>query len=105
MARSLKFGNRLSGGTSRLSPWPLKHVHPNPAKPRSTSNKKTQDSKGFRLKPFGPVCVATQGFGGVAAAHGFDLKDQFAWQRKVLAVWRQRTVLTLRASLRGNARF
>jgi hypothetical protein len=39
----------------------LKHVHPNPAKPRSYNSKKTQDSKGFRLKPFGPVCVATQG--------------------------------------------
>jgi len=47
--------------------------------------KKTQDSKGFRLKPFGPVCVATQGFTGVAAAHGFDLKSQFACQRKVSA--------------------
>jgi len=38
---------------------------------------KTQDSKGFRLKPFGPVCVATQGFdlkAGVAAAHDLDLK-------------------------------
>ncbi|MGY2796870.1 hypothetical protein ACVWV0_001046 [Ewingella americana] len=45
--------------------------------------KKTQDSKGFRLKPFGPVCVATQGFTGVAAAHDLDLK----------------------VSLRGNARF
>jgi hypothetical protein len=43
----------------------------------------------------------------VAAAHGFDLdlKGQLAWQRKVLAVWRQRTVWTLKASLRGNARF
>jgi len=38
---------------------------------------KTQDSKGFRLKPFGPVCVATQGFdlkAGVAAVHDLDLK-------------------------------
>jgi len=43
--------------------------------------KKTQDSKGFRVKPFGPVCVATQGFTGVAAAHGFDL----TCQRKVSA--------------------
>jgi len=45
--------------------------------------------------------VATQGVdlkAGVAAAHGFDLKGQFAWQRKVLTfrpVWRQRTILTL----------
>jgi hypothetical protein len=45
--------------------------------------------------------VATQGFGGVAAAHGFELelKGQFAWQRKVLAVWRQRKVLTLKVSM------
>jgi hypothetical protein len=31
--------------------------------------------------PSGPVCVATQGFAGVAAAHGFDL----TCQRKVSA--------------------
>ncbi|STQ44677.1 Uncharacterised protein [Ewingella americana] len=81
-------GNRLSGGTSRRSLWLLKHVHSNPAKPRSPSSKKTQDSKGFRLKPFGPVCVATQGFdleAGVAAAQGFDLK---AAQRAALPLLR-----------------
>jgi hypothetical protein len=32
----------------------------------------------------------------VAAAHDLDLKKQFAWQRKVLAVWRQRMTLTLK---------
>jgi hypothetical protein len=40
-------------------------------------HQKTQDSKGFRLKPVGPVCVATQGFdleAGVAATQGFDLE-------------------------------
>jgi len=32
-----------------------------PCEASSYQQQKTQDSKGFRLKPFGPVCVATQG--------------------------------------------
>jgi len=39
MARSLKFGNRLSGGTSRQAPWLLEHVHSDPAQPRSHKRK------------------------------------------------------------------
>ncbi|STQ44976.1 Uncharacterised protein [Ewingella americana] len=55
-------GHRLSGVISWRSQKQLKHVHLNPAKPRSNSSKKTQDSKGFRLKPFGPVWAASPRF-------------------------------------------
>src|SRR5471032_1637423 len=58
----------ISTSTSTSKPWRRRtpaqgaaRVHPNPAQPRSTNSKKTQDSKGFRLKPFGPVWAAAQG--------------------------------------------
>jgi len=45
-------GNRLSGGISRRSQKSPKHVHSNPAQPRSSSNKKRGCPEGARLRAF-----------------------------------------------------
>jgi len=55
-------GNRLSGGTSRRSRYPLKHVHPNPAQPRSHSRKKRRVPREARLRLPWSVWADAHGF-------------------------------------------
>jgi hypothetical protein len=64
-------GNRLSGGTSRLTPWSLEHVHSNSAQPRSHSNKKRRVPREARLRL--PWSVW-------ADAHGFELEFEFEFK-------------------------
>ena len=67
-------GNRLSGGTSRRSPRPLKHVHPTLRSLDLTAAKNAGLHKGARLRPLCPVW---------AGAHDLEVEVEVEVEVKV----------------------